>query len=76
MDANAYIACAVELTTLCAGDLAEQHPVILETLLFAGVGMLIPESWILRPLLSLFGFGPYGPVKGQSYPMVLVCELM
>ena len=26
--------------------------------------MLIPESWILRPFLSIFGFGPAGPVKG------------
>jgi hypothetical protein len=28
--------------------------------------MLIPEYWVLRPLLSLFGFGPTGPVKGAT----------
>ena len=48
------------------GDLAEQHPILLDTLLFSATALLIPESWILRPLLSLFGFGPFGPVKGTS----------
>ena len=28
--------------------------------------MLIPESWILRPLLSMMGYGPYGPIKGRQ----------
>ncbi|KAJ7740889.1 hypothetical protein B0H14DRAFT_2989806, partial [Mycena olivaceomarginata] len=25
--------------------------------------MLIPEYWVLRPVLGLFGFGPTGPGK-------------
>ncbi|ETW76308.1 hypothetical protein HETIRDRAFT_174386 [Heterobasidion irregulare TC 32-1] len=56
----------VKRLVVITGDLAEQHPVLLETLLFAAVGALIPESWFLRPLLNLFGFGPYGPVKGSA----------
>jgi hypothetical protein len=28
--------------------------------------LLIPESWFLRPLLRIFGFGPLGPVKGNE----------
>ena len=52
---------------LCAlvGDLVEQHPVLLEAALFYCSIMLIPEAWILRPLLGLIGFGPTGPVKGD-----------
>jgi len=48
------------------GDLAEQHPVLLGALLVSATLMIIPESWLLRPLLRLFGFGPYGPVKGST----------
>ena len=47
------------------GDLVEQHPTILEIMLFSGAILLIPESWILRPLLTGFGFGPNGPIKGR-----------
>jgi hypothetical protein len=47
------------------GDLAEQHPMLLETILFSGAILLVPEIWFLRPILSIFGFGPYGPVKRQ-----------
>ncbi|KIP05248.1 hypothetical protein PHLGIDRAFT_19771 [Phlebiopsis gigantea 11061_1 CR5-6] len=28
--------------------------------------MLIPQGFILRPLLSLIGFGPFGPIKGST----------
>ncbi|EKM51195.1 uncharacterized protein PHACADRAFT_263206 [Phanerochaete carnosa HHB-10118-sp] len=56
----------IEKLVVVTGDLAEQHPILLDTLLFSATAMLIPESWILRPLLSLFGFGPFGPVKGSS----------
>jgi len=48
------------------GDLVEQHPVLLETLLFSGAILILPEMWFLRPILSIFGFGPSGPVKGSS----------
>ena len=54
------------------GDLIEQHPVLISTLVFAGVAMLIPESWILRPLLRMVGFGPDGPVKGRQP----ICDYM
>jgi hypothetical protein len=46
------------------GDINEQHPQLLPALAFSVTALLIPESWILRPFLSLFGFGPAGPVKG------------
>lgn len=43
----------------------EQHP-LLETILFSGAILLIPEMWLLRPVLSIFGFGPSGPVEGRD----------
>lgn len=46
------------------GGINEQHPQLLPALAFSVLAMLIPEAWILRPLLSMFGFGPEGPVKG------------
>lgn len=49
-----------------SGDLAEQHPEMLVTVLISGVLLVLPEGFILRPILGLFGFGPYSPVKGTS----------
>jgi len=54
---------------------AELNSVILITVnlivnhpgLFISIALLlIPESWFLRPLLRIFGFGPLGPVKGSA----------
>jgi hypothetical protein len=42
----------------------DEHPVLVTTVLVTGALLLIPEQWFLGPLLRLFGFGPYGPVKG------------
>jgi hypothetical protein len=47
-----------------AGDLVEQHPTLLWLIFTYIAASLIPESWFLRPLLLLFGFGPLGPIKG------------
>ncbi|KAH9931418.1 uncharacterized protein B0H18DRAFT_989175 [Fomitopsis serialis] len=55
----------VEEVIVAIGDLAEQHPYLLETLLVSGVMLIIPESWFLRPLLRLFGMSPEGPVQGS-----------
>lgn len=55
----------VKALLVLAGDLIEQHPVLFKTLLFSGAILCIPEIWLLRPFLSLFGFGPSGPVKGS-----------
>lgn len=60
------IARPVKKLTVLVGDLAEQHPILLETLLFTAAGLIIPEYWLLRPLLSVFGFGPLGPAKGSA----------
>ncbi|KAJ6475677.1 hypothetical protein DFH09DRAFT_1109190 [Mycena vulgaris] len=57
---------AVETIVVLLGDLVEQHPDLLEALLFTGAVVLIPDYWLLRPLLGLFGFGPTGPVKGTT----------
>jgi len=56
----------VQALTVAVGDINEQHPQLLPTLAFSVAALLIPESWILRPFLSLFGFGPAGPVKGSA----------
>ncbi|EGO30117.1 hypothetical protein SERLADRAFT_358925 [Serpula lacrymans var. lacrymans S7.9] len=56
----------IEKLTILTGDLIEEHPVLFDVLVVTASIMLIPEGFILRPLLSLFGFGPYGPVKGRS----------
>ncbi|KAJ7693938.1 hypothetical protein B0H17DRAFT_1330256 [Mycena rosella] len=57
---------AIENMVMVLGDLAEQHPDLLQALLFTGAVLLIPEYWLLRPLLGVFGFGPTGPVKGTT----------
>ena len=54
----------LNLPTYHIGDINEQHPQLLTTLVFSVATLLIPESWILRPFLSLLGFGPAGPIKG------------
>lgn len=48
-----------------AGDIVEQHPQLISALLFIAAVAMVPEILILRPLLGLVGFGPYGPVKGM-----------
>ncbi|GBE89582.1 hypothetical protein SCP_1602450 [Sparassis crispa] len=53
----------IEFLIIMIGDLAEQNPVSLTVLLHYGTVLLIPESWLLRALLGLFGFPPVGPVK-------------
>ncbi|KAJ7167580.1 hypothetical protein C8R46DRAFT_1034249 [Mycena filopes] len=56
----------IESMVVVLGDLAEQHPDLLDALLFTFAVMLIPDYWILRPLLGVFGFGPAGPIKGST----------
>ncbi|KAG6382008.1 hypothetical protein JVT61DRAFT_639 [Boletus reticuloceps] len=47
------------------GDINEQYPQLLPILIFSVVVLLVPESWFLRPFLSVLGFGPVGPVRGS-----------
>ena len=49
------------------GDVAEQHPELFETVAIAGVMLIIPESWFLRPLFMVFGMSPEGPVEGALF---------
>ncbi|KAI0070027.1 hypothetical protein K474DRAFT_1609441 [Panus rudis PR-1116 ss-1] len=57
----------LEMLVVLIGDLSEQHPVLRDALIVSVVAILAPEAatWILRPILRLFGFGPEGPVKGS-----------
>ncbi|KAK7681792.1 hypothetical protein QCA50_015139 [Cerrena zonata] len=57
------------------GDLSEQHPILRDMLIFTVVGLIIPESWILRPILRIFGFGPAGPAKGRK-PASSLCTYL
>ncbi|KAH9931417.1 uncharacterized protein B0H18DRAFT_989174 [Fomitopsis serialis] len=56
----------VEDIVVTIGDLVEQHPVLLETLIVSGIMLTIPESWLLRPLFRLFGMSTEGPVAGSA----------
>ncbi|KAI9460433.1 hypothetical protein HD554DRAFT_1586953 [Boletus coccyginus] len=56
----------VQTLTVAVGDINEQHPKLLPALIFSVAVLLIPESWILKSFLRLFGFGLTGPVKGSA----------
>ena len=58
---------SARLTPVSLGDIAEQHPELFETLAIAGVMLIIPESWFLRPLFMVFGMSPEGPVEGAFF---------
>jgi len=47
------------------GDIIEQHPVLIGIVVATGVYLILPESFFLRPLLNIFGFGIKGPIKGS-----------
>ncbi|KAH8105257.1 hypothetical protein BXZ70DRAFT_920079 [Cristinia sonorae] len=61
-----FVSTQVEFLAVVTGDLAEQHPELVDVLAFTVATLLIPESWFLRPFLSMMGFAPSGPVKGSS----------
>ena len=56
------------MLTHCTGDINEQYPGLFPCIAFTVVAMLIPESWILRPMLAMLGFGPEGPMAGALKP--------
>ena len=58
---------SIPLTAVSLGDVAEQHPELFETVAIAGVMLIIPESWFLRPLFMVFGMSPEGPVEGTLF---------
>jgi len=55
----------IEHLVVITGDLIQENPVLFNTLISCVAGMVIPEAWILRPLLSVLGYGLYGPIKGS-----------
>ncbi|KAK7681778.1 hypothetical protein QCA50_015125 [Cerrena zonata] len=48
------------------GDLSSQHPILRNILIVTVVLLILPDSWFLRPILRVFGFGPAGPIKGTA----------
>jgi hypothetical protein len=40
----------------------DEHPVLLEATIFALAMLILPEIQILRPIVSIFGIGPLGPI--------------
>ncbi|RXW22006.1 hypothetical protein EST38_g3841 [Candolleomyces aberdarensis] len=56
---------AIQDGLLVAGNIVDKHPKLVQTIIITAVCLMIPESFILRPILSLFGFGPTGPIKGS-----------
>ncbi|KAF9451955.1 hypothetical protein P691DRAFT_662054, partial [Macrolepiota fuliginosa MF-IS2] len=51
---------------LVIGNIIDNHPELLAFVIFAVAMLLLPEIQILRPIVSIFGFGPLGPVKGSA----------
>ena len=54
------------------GNIVDKHPVLVETIIISAVCLLIPEGAFLRPILSAFGFGPTGPIKGTPLDLAIV----
>lgn len=50
---------------LTLGEFIDNHPHLLELLIFAASMLLLPEISILRPIMTLIGFGSSGPVRGS-----------
>lgn len=44
----------------------DEHPILLEAIIFALSMLILPEIQILRPIMSIFGIGPLGPIKGDN----------
>ncbi len=53
---------SIQGLVLATGDLAEQHPDVVEFVLVGGIFMFAADAWFFRPLLRVIGFGP---VKGE-----------
>ncbi|KAF5354991.1 hypothetical protein D9756_005389 [Leucocoprinus leucothites] len=51
---------------LVTGSFIDDHPHLLEFVIFSASVLLLPEIQILRPIMSMFGFGPLGPIKGTT----------
>ncbi|KAJ3569852.1 hypothetical protein NP233_g4776 [Leucocoprinus birnbaumii] len=57
----------IEHIVLVIGNFIDDHPKLLELVIFSASMLLLPEIQILRPIMSMFGFGPLGPIRGE-YP--------
>ncbi|EIW81663.1 hypothetical protein CONPUDRAFT_72086 [Coniophora puteana RWD-64-598 SS2] len=52
---------------IASSDVIEQHPDLATMVLFAAVGVILPESLFLKPIGNLFGWGPLGPRGGTGF---------
>ncbi|KAI0733288.1 hypothetical protein C8Q72DRAFT_632145 [Fomitopsis betulina] len=58
-------------TTFCASSCAQANvllgdlAVLFVILIIFGIILIVPESWLLRPLLRMFGMAAEGPVAGS-----------
>lgn len=50
---------------MALGNLADNHPEIVEIILFSAAIFILPEYALLRPIVRVFGIGPIGPIKGS-----------
>jgi hypothetical protein len=50
---------------MALGNLADNHPEIVDIILFGAAMFILPEYALLRPIARLFGISPIGPVKGS-----------
>ncbi|KAG1811335.1 hypothetical protein EV424DRAFT_1420821 [Suillus variegatus] len=53
----------VKYVAVTIGDITEQHPYLVATLVCIVIGILLSQ-WIFPAILQMVGFGPLGPVKG------------
>jgi len=51
---------------LIVGNMVDNHPILIDIILTSTVLMILPEDFILLPLLRVFGFGLLGPVRGSA----------
>ncbi|RXW18812.1 hypothetical protein EST38_g7041 [Candolleomyces aberdarensis] len=56
---------AIQDGLFIVGDFVDKHPELAQVIVITAVCFLIPESFILRPVLYVFGFGTAGPLKGS-----------
>ncbi|KJA29012.1 hypothetical protein HYPSUDRAFT_33514 [Hypholoma sublateritium FD-334 SS-4] len=51
---------------LIMGKITDDHPYLADILIFSAAVFILPEFFVLRPIIRLFGISPIGPVKGSA----------
>jgi hypothetical protein len=55
--------------------LVDEHPVLIGTVILTGAGLLLPGGWLIRQILTLFGFGLQGIVAGVAHFLLSPCRV-